>query len=245
MKILTLVIVVLLLGIERSNAQQQSTENSIDTTAVSVLQKTQGKRFSKKPILKSFSRRVHKTNKHFGDSVDQAMLTRNIAALLKYTAFLDSLETVTMRKSTQLTSTQLLDTTVTLMVNTPRYIGVSEDYTTALTLAKKLNAPEIQKYLLAQELIAPPAAPSPPPGMGKSRGTPARGKKLMNITNSSRKVLYIYVENEYKGILYAGKSMSLQELNGCKELSAETVDLLRTSKKYCFDTTSAKEWIIK
>jgi hypothetical protein len=84
-----------------------------------------------------------------------------------------------------------------------------------------------------------------PSGYGSGPGPAKTNVPILNILNNSTKNLYVYVEEEYKGILYPGKIFQLKGLMGCYEIIAESLDQFRSSKKHCFSSPKVNEWLIK
>ena len=84
-----------------------------------------------------------------------------------------------------------------------------------------------------------------------SRGMPnAPGSGIENsnpvifLYNQSGKELYVYYNNEYKGILYASKTIKIPGNVGCKTISVESLDMFKAEKLFCIDKGNIKNWII-
>lgn len=95
----------------------------------------------------------------------------------------------------------------------------------------------------------PPQAPKSTNELGVSGGSYGAGGNGKNgdgmkVINKSAKNLYVYVDEDYKGILYPAKQLLLSKLAGCHTVVAESIDRFKAKKSYCFQSGANAEWII-
>ena len=237
-----------------------SQEETTKEKSQSMLAKVATKRLQGIPILEAFGL----PSGNIGFAIDSALMTRDFTALLKTVEYLDSLEKAKQLKSPYIDARSLMDTTAGLLVKVKgrgmMKPEISNVYRMAVAYSINKETIALLDEMQQDEPIdisssSPPPPPPPPPALSKTnRGFRAKGAPksaaakpsgpILKVVNNSSKNLYLYVEDEYKGIVYAGKEYQLRGVAGCHQVIVESLDQFRSAKKHCFNTTQPSHWVI-
>ncbi|WP_127125724.1 hypothetical protein [Pseudoflavitalea rhizosphaerae] len=235
------------------HSQEETTTSEKSRTA---LAKVATKRLQGTPVLEVFG--IPSGN--IGFAIDSALMTRDFKTLLEKVGYLDSLENAKQLKSTYIDARSLMDTTACLLVKVKgrgmmkpeirKVYKMAVDHSIRKETIDQLDS--LQQDEIVQIAYAPPPPPPPPSNANprfRAKGAPksAAAKPsgpLLKVINNSSKNLYLYVEDEYKGIVYAGKEYQLRGVAGCHQVIVESLDQFRSTKKHCFNTAQSGNWVI-
>lgn len=250
MKKVVLFVSCLLVGISGFSQNDTTSAQTIET----ALSKADSRRLQGKPVLETFGL----SSGNIGFALDSAFMTRNFDFLLKTVELLDSLEQLHHLKSPYIEAKFLMDTTASLLVSQVQTELSSAGWQKVKELAEKFQVDaEVRSRLDRQRLYASHQrlntrmerrAAFRAKGNTSTSHAPAASARpsgpLLNVVNNSSRNLYLYVEDEYKGIVYPGKEFQLRGRPGCRQVIAESLDQFRSARKYCFNAQQASDWVI-
>jgi hypothetical protein len=180
----------------------------------------------------------------FGAMADSAYRQKDIAGMLSLVAVLYSFEKASDKKSDFTTSEQLMKVVDQMM-----------DY--RLTIRYELTLVELYKNVhkdLEIPLSAERTLIIKEKHLEYVNGTlvitsvpevRADANIKLTVINKTKKLLYLYVNDEFVGPIYGGQEKELLLREKCEHVCAETVTFDKSGKKICAQKESTYEWVIE